>query len=128
MEGEMTEDKVYTWEPITIRPNDQSLVGEVVKHESWNESEAEPLIDVGAKFIIFTGKDLWFNIDAKWLIRREMKKVRAFGWYQFSEWNLSDTPMIEEKFQRKYNSSRNLKTIFPAKMNADGTFTEPDDE
>jgi len=163
----MTEDKQYTWEPITIKPNDQNLVGEVVKKKDWPDNEMEGIKDVGSIYFI-SDSFVVYNIDLPWLIRREVKeqekmencicygteysgrsvcgvpcpvhlkkkkekKVWAFGWYWnigdylLPGWKLSLEPLESmEDFKFRYRHDNYIKHIWPAKMNPNGTFTEPE--
>lgn len=134
----MTESKQYTWEKIEIKPNDQSLVGEVVKHPSWNpENKREEILCVG-NICVFCrdnkGEEQSYYIKNNWLIRREVKKkekkVWAFGWmYNNIEnyWSLSNKLETEDLFLCNYfNHNEYTKKQWPAKMSVDGTFEEPE--
>ncbi len=130
----------YIWEPIKIAPNDQSLVGEVVKCKQWPYGlvvryvQATDIIlgDTGGSYVIKS---------YDWIIRREKsavpaqskKKVWAFGWY----WNTGDYLQSgwylskeffksTNDFKFAYRSDNYIRHIWPAKMSPDGTFTEPE--
>lgn len=162
------DDKVYTWEKIDILPNDQSLVGEVVRRPHWDENDWYKILYIGRKFLFIEsndgGEDKWW-IAEKWLIRREVKKIDclncggigsfpcpptscnccdgtghlpkvkkkeekvwAFGWCRFERnWHLSEFPCDSKNtLMRMAPGCGNY--IWPAKMNPDGSFTEPDQE
>jgi len=128
------EDDKYTWEPIEIRPNDQSLVGEVVKKDD-EENFEEKILCVGKHSVFCSdsrnGDEDVYHMNSHWLIRREKpkkteKRVWAFGWFRESkehDWDLTKHQITKEMFKSwaKY-------IVWPAKMSPDGTFTEPDDE
>ena len=71
----MSKDTKYTWESITIKPNDQRLVGEVVKNDYFKSKGI--LLDVGLRFATVSVDSYpeSFPIDNNnWLICQEVKK------------------------------------------------------
>jgi len=154
----MIESKQYEWLPIEIKPNDQSLVGEVVKSQSkmFGMHIVGEVSYIGKEIIIiFSQTESEMSETSRrissfdWLIRREVKKevwslhgdlcspssikkkerkVWAFGWYKTRDgWRLSfATYHSRDHFISNTQACSDF--IWPAKLDADGFFEEPDDE
>lgn len=118
----MTESKQYIWESIEIKPNDQSLVGEVVRLEDWDPEHEHFIEDVGTKFVYLKYPPDFFprarEILKAWLIRREVKKKEMKV--------CSDITYVSKEIHAVRDKLLELKIILDD-YKPDGTFDEPDD-
>ncbi len=72
----MSDEKEYIWEPIKIAPNDQSLVGGLMRRKWWDACSARIVDDIGKRYIILNGIPYSLG-ELDWLILREKPKKKV---------------------------------------------------
>jgi len=140
-------DKEYVWEPIEIKPNDQSLVGEVVRSDRWSEYQAEEIIDIGLTYLVLKSCTAYQLKEIRagfrtisWFIRRKKPKqeVWAFGMFKYSskdpslfkitnKWLPTTNLVTWQEMTDRYPATKGYEINWPAMQNPDGTFTEPNE-